>query len=182
MALRNRRLAELALLRRRWRRCTPGRWPARPAHLSRLDNDDTAFNTWVVAWVAHQLPRDPMHLFDAPIFYPGRDTLAFSEHMVRAGAASARRCSGPASSPVLVYNLLVWPASRCPASRWRGPRRAGPAARRRHRRRAGLRLQRAQLMRFATAGAARRVPAAGAGRARRGAAVAARPIRWSRPS
>ena len=28
--------------------------------LSRLDNADTALNTWIVAWVAHQLPRDPL--------------------------------------------------------------------------------------------------------------------------
>jgi hypothetical protein len=31
--------------------------------------------------VAHQLPRDPVHLFDANIFYPAKHTLAFSEHL-----------------------------------------------------------------------------------------------------
>src|SRR5262245_16312859 len=58
-------------------------WPMvrDPAHLTRLDNDDTAFNTWVVAWVAHQLVHDPLHLFEAPIFYPAPHALAFSEHM-----------------------------------------------------------------------------------------------------
>ena len=30
----------------------------------------------------HQLPRDPLHLFDANIFHPERNTLAFSEHML----------------------------------------------------------------------------------------------------
>ena len=39
---------------------------------SRLDNADTALNTWIVAWVAHQLPRGPLELFDAPMFHPNR--------------------------------------------------------------------------------------------------------------
>jgi hypothetical protein len=84
-------------------------WPlARdPAHLTRLDNDDTAFNTWVIAWDAHQLARDPLHLFEAPIFYPARHALAFSEHMIVQGAMGAP-LQWAGVSPVLVYNLLVW--------------------------------------------------------------------------
>jgi hypothetical protein len=84
-------------------------WPmaSDPAHLTRLDNDDTAFNTWVVAWVAHQVITDPLRLFEAPIFYPARHALAFSEHMLVQGLMG-----GPllwsGASPVLVYNLLVW--------------------------------------------------------------------------
>jgi hypothetical protein len=106
VALRNRRLAQLALFASL---ATLHTWPlARdPAHLSRLDNDDTAFNTWVVAWVAHQLPRDPVHLFDAPIFYPAADALAFSEHMVVPAVIGAP-LQWAGLSPVLVYNLLVW--------------------------------------------------------------------------
>src|SRR5687768_3230037 len=58
-------------------------WPliTDPVHLSRLDNNDTAFNAWVIAWVAHQLPRDPLSLFQAPIFQPESNALAYSEHM-----------------------------------------------------------------------------------------------------
>lgn len=106
MALRNRRLAELALF---LALATLHTWPlARdPAHLSRLDNDDTAFNTWVVAWVAHQLPRDPLHLFEAPIFVPEHDTLAYSEHMIVQSIMGAP-LQWAGVSPVLVYNLLVW--------------------------------------------------------------------------
>ena len=106
MALRNRRLAQLALF---FALATLHTWPLAtdPAHLSRLDNDDTAFNTWVIAWVAHQLPRDPMHLFDAPIFYPEHDTLAYSEHMIVQSVLGAPlQWSGV--SPVLVFNLLIW--------------------------------------------------------------------------
>jgi hypothetical protein len=84
-------------------------WPLAtdPAHLTRLDNDDTAFNTWVVAWVAHQVSRDPRHLFNAPIFHPAPDALAFSEHMIVPALLGAPLSWGGVS-PVLVYNVLVW--------------------------------------------------------------------------
>lgn len=52
------------------------------AHLSRFDNDDASLNTWALAWVAHILPRAPLQLFEAPIFYPDPHTLAYSEHML----------------------------------------------------------------------------------------------------
>jgi hypothetical protein len=81
--------------------------PSDPAHLTRLDNDDTAFNTWVIAWVQHQLTRDPLALFDAPIFYPARHALAFSEHMfVQSVMGLPMHWAG--LSPVLIYNVLVW--------------------------------------------------------------------------
>ena len=105
MAVRNRWLAQLALF---LLLAVIHTWPlaSDPGRLSRLDNDDTAFNTWVVAWVAHVLPRDPLHLFQAPIFYPEKDTLAYSEHMLVQSVMGA-----PLLwldwSPVLVFNLLV---------------------------------------------------------------------------
>ena len=81
--------------------------PADPAHLTRLDNNDTAFNTWVITWVAHQLTNNPLELFNAPIFYPAPRALAFSEHMVVQGIMSVPlRWLGAA--PVLAYNLMVW--------------------------------------------------------------------------
>jgi hypothetical protein len=46
------------------------------------DIGDPLFSTWRVSWFAHQLPRDPLHLFDANIFYPERDTLAFSDAVI----------------------------------------------------------------------------------------------------
>ena len=47
-----------------------------------VNEGDALFSTWRLAWVAHQLPRDPLHLFDANIFYPERGTLAFSDAML----------------------------------------------------------------------------------------------------
>jgi hypothetical protein len=111
-------------------------WPlaANPGGLSRHDNADTMLNEWIVAWVAHQAPRDPLHLFDANIFHPEPRSLAFSEHMTVQGlmAVPALRLG---ASPVLAYNLLVmlglslsawsgWMVVR----RWTGSHAAGAVA------------------------------------------------------
>jgi hypothetical protein len=46
------------------------------------DFGDPLLSTWRLAWIAHQLPRDPLHLFDANIFHPERQTLAYSDSMI----------------------------------------------------------------------------------------------------
>jgi len=83
-------------------------WPlaTNPAHLSRNDNGDALLNTWAIAWVAHQLPRDPAHLFDANIFYPDRYALGYSEAMVVQGALAAPVIAA-GGSPVLAYNVVL---------------------------------------------------------------------------
>jgi hypothetical protein len=83
-------------------------WPlaSDPAHLARHDNRDTMLNEWIVAWVAHQAPRSPAHLFDANIFYPERDALAYSEPMLPQAAMALPFFAGGAS-PVLVYGILL---------------------------------------------------------------------------
>ena len=83
-------------------------WPlaSDPARLSRNDNGDTMLNEWTLAWFAHQAPRDPLHLYDANIFYPERRTLAYSEAMIVQSAMGAPiRWLG--AGPVLVYNLVL---------------------------------------------------------------------------
>jgi hypothetical protein len=54
--------------------------------LARVDNGDGQFSIWNVAWVARTLVVDPLHVFDANIFYPRRWTLAYSETNLGAGA------------------------------------------------------------------------------------------------
>jgi hypothetical protein len=44
-----------------------------------IDRQDPLLNGWIMAWEAHQLLRDPLNLFQANIFYPQPNTLAFSE-------------------------------------------------------------------------------------------------------
>jgi hypothetical protein len=83
-------------------------WPlaTQPGVLSRNDNGDAQLNEWIVAWVAHQLPRNPARLFDGNIFYPARDTLAFSEPLI-VPALIAAPALWLGASPVLAMNLLI---------------------------------------------------------------------------
>ncbi len=112
MALRNRQLPELAvsaaLLAVFFSLALLHTWPlaSAPGSLTRLDNADTSLNTWIVAWVQHIVPRDPLRLFDAPIFFPEPRTLAYSEHLL-VPALMGAPLAWLGLSPVLVYNLLV---------------------------------------------------------------------------
>ena len=83
-------------------------WPLAldPGRYSRNDNADTELNEWILAWVAHQLPRDPLHLFDANIFHPAKDSLAFSEPLIVPALLGAP-LAWAGASPVLVHNLVL---------------------------------------------------------------------------
>jgi hypothetical protein len=108
-------------------------WPlaSAPGTLSRNDNADAELNEWAMAWVAHQLPRQPSRLFDGNMFYPERDTLAYSEPLIVPALMGAplRWLGG---SPVLVYNIILilgfaltaW-AGYALAFEWTGDRAAG---------------------------------------------------------
>jgi hypothetical protein len=70
------------------------------------EHGDAYFSVWRLAWVAHQLRADPWHLFDANIFYPHHDTLAYSDAMILPAVALAPlRWAG--LDPVLIYNLTL---------------------------------------------------------------------------
>jgi hypothetical protein len=69
------------------------------------DPGDPLLITWILAWVAHQLPRAPAHLFDANIFYPERNTLAYSETLVVPGALAAP-LQWLGVAPIVIYNLV----------------------------------------------------------------------------
>jgi hypothetical protein len=68
------------------------------------DHVDPLLDAWTLAWTAHQLPRDPAHLFDANRFYPERGTLAFHDPMVALGAILAP-LQWVFGEPVLTLNL-----------------------------------------------------------------------------
>jgi len=111
-------------------------WPlARdPSGLSRHDNADTTLTTWIVSWVAHALPRDPWHVFDAPIFHPERRTLAYSEPLLVPGAmAIPLRAAGLDATAtynllaILGYALSAWAMWRLVAG-WTGDEAAGAIA------------------------------------------------------
>ena len=111
-------------------------WPlaTAPGTLSRNDNADAELNEWIMAWVAHQLPRAPAHLFDGNIFYPQRDSLAFSEPLI-VPALMGAPLYWLGVSPVFVFNVILllgfaltaW-AGYTLAFAWTGDRAAGVLA------------------------------------------------------
>jgi hypothetical protein len=81
-------------------------WPQVWHPLSVPAHDDAYFSMWRLAWIAHQLPRDPWHLFDANILYPAKDTLAYSDAVLFQGIAGAPLIWFGAPV-VLTYNLQI---------------------------------------------------------------------------
>jgi hypothetical protein len=83
-------------------------WPlvTDPAVLSLNDNGDAQLNEWILAWVVHQLPRDPANLFEGNIFYPAKGSLAFSEPLI-VPAIMAAPVFWLGGSPVVAYNILL---------------------------------------------------------------------------
>jgi hypothetical protein len=67
---------------------------------------DAYFSIWRLAWIAHQLPSSPLHLFDANIFFPERLTLAYSDAVLAPGLVMAP-LFWIRISPVLIYNLVL---------------------------------------------------------------------------
>ena len=61
-------------------------WPQIRRLDSVADLGDPLFSVWRIAWVSHQLPRNPLALFDANQFYPERLTLTYSDSLHRARA------------------------------------------------------------------------------------------------
>lgn len=70
------------------------------------DRQDALLNVWITAWDGHQLLSNPLHLFDANIFYPYRGTLAYSELLLGNGLL-ALPITAASGNPVLGYNLAL---------------------------------------------------------------------------
>ncbi|MSO50446.1 MAG: hypothetical protein EXQ49_11215 [Acidobacteria bacterium] len=83
-------------------------WPiaARLGSAGRVDSGDGRHGVWNVAWVAHALTTDPASLFDANIFYPHRQTLAYSEANIIAGIVAAPVWVAT-KNPYAAYNTVV---------------------------------------------------------------------------
>lgn len=75
--------------------------------LGRFDTGDGRFSIWNVAWVAHALVDDPLHLFDANIFHPHRYTLTYSELNLVAGVF-ATPVYAMTRNPVAAHNSAIW--------------------------------------------------------------------------
>jgi hypothetical protein len=70
------------------------------------DHDDPLLSIWRLGWVAHQLPRDVLHLFDGNIFHPERRTLAFTDAMLLPAIAAAP-LHWLGIPNILIYNLVL---------------------------------------------------------------------------
>src|SRR5690349_16774302 len=83
-------------------------WPlaSSPGGLSRNGSPEPVLHEWILAWLAHQAPRDPLHLFDANIFYPEKPPPAYSGHLVVQGSKAAPLIWAGASA-VLAYNVVL---------------------------------------------------------------------------
>jgi hypothetical protein len=67
---------------------------------------DALFSVWRLSWIADSLVSPERRVFDAPIFYPYRDTLAYSDSILLSGLLTAPlRWLG--ASPVSVYNVYL---------------------------------------------------------------------------
>jgi hypothetical protein len=70
------------------------------------DIGDPLLSTWRIAWIAHQIVRDPIHLFDANMFYPARRTLALSDATIFPGLMGAPLL-WTGVPPVVAYNIVL---------------------------------------------------------------------------
>lgn len=70
------------------------------------DKQDGLLNTWIVAWVGHALTNDPLNLFNANIFYPYPNTLAFSEILIPPSLL-ALPFTLATNNPIFGYNLAL---------------------------------------------------------------------------
>ena len=75
-------------------------------HIGRVNTDDGRFSVWTVAWVAHALTTNPLRLYDANMFHPHPQTLAYSEANIGAGALGAP-IWWATENPHLTHNVVV---------------------------------------------------------------------------
>lgn len=78
-----------------------------------LDTEDAFEQAWVVAWVQHALPAHLSGLFDAPIYYPAHNTLAYQDNLIPI-ALLTLPLHLATQNPLVVYNvalILAFPLS-----------------------------------------------------------------------
>lgn len=68
--------------------------------------EDALMLVWAIEHVSRTLFTDPRYLFDAPIFWPARFTLAYGDHMI-GQALLGLPAWWVSSNPVLVFNLVA---------------------------------------------------------------------------
>lgn len=67
---------------------------------------DPTFQAWTLAWDVHALSTNPLNLFNANIYYPNPDTLAYSDHQLTT-ALMAWPLIAATGNPVQAQNLML---------------------------------------------------------------------------
>jgi hypothetical protein len=75
--------------------------------VGRVDTADGRLSIWNVAWVARTLVVDPIHLFDANIFFPHHGTLAYSENNIGAGVLALPAYWIARGNPYVAINVAI---------------------------------------------------------------------------
>lgn len=75
-------------------------------HVMESSSGDTLFNIYVISWTAHSLGTNPFNLFNATIFYPNPNTLAYSDHALMSSLI-ALPVLGLTGNPTLAFNFVV---------------------------------------------------------------------------
>jgi hypothetical protein len=94
---------------------------------------DVLTTVWIVGWVLHALVTQPLHLFEANIFYPAPMSLARCEHMVATALLGipGMLLDGPVlahqTALLLCLALTVWSTAYL-VTRWSGSLAGGLAA------------------------------------------------------
>ena len=70
---------------------------------------DPVFQAWTLAWDVHAWRTDPLAVFDANIFYPYRNTLAYSDHLFGQALLVAPVLL-ISENPILAHNVATWTA------------------------------------------------------------------------
>lgn len=83
-------------------------WPlaSAPASRSLNHNADAQLNAWTISWIARTVVRDPRHMADGNIFWPERETLAYTEPLV-VPALLVAPVAWLGGSAVLAFNLSL---------------------------------------------------------------------------
>ena len=76
-----------------------------PAHVA-ADVGDPLHLAWVMAWVGHQILRDPLALFQSNSFYPYSNSLTFGDHLLPEGLL-ALPVNALTGNAVLALNLVT---------------------------------------------------------------------------
>jgi hypothetical protein len=69
-------------------------------------SSDTRLFLWTISWDVHALLHRPFSIFDANIFFPEPNTLAYSEHLIGSAVLGAPALLAT-GNPVLALNLIV---------------------------------------------------------------------------